>query len=224
MNLLQLTQRLRQEGGVSGNDNTVANAAGEWKRLVDWVVDAWVDIQEEETEWDFMREDFSFTTTPGQAEYAPDGAPLSLTDFRRWMNNTFRLQQTGIGDEVFMSQLPYDNFRNIFQFGTYRDQEAVPYTISIHPSKSLILGPKPLGAYTVLGQYYKLPETLVDDTDEPSFPERYHMIIVWRALLSYGGFEMAEEAVARANREYLKIMDRLRFDQLQPVQIHRRFI
>lgn len=218
MDLIQLVKRLRQEAGASGNDGTVVGATGEWKRLVDWTIDAWLDIQEDEPEWDFMQKDISFPTIAGQSTYAPP------VDFRRWMNHNFRLQQTGPGDEIFMNQLPYDSFRNIFEFGSYRDQEAVPYTISIHPSKSLILGPKPLGVHTVLGRYYKLPVALVNDADEPDFPERYHMIVVWRALLSYGGYEMAQDSMARAKNEYQKIMDRLKFDQLQPIEVHRRFI
>jgi hypothetical protein len=224
LNFIQLVKRLRQEVGASGSDSTVDNAAGEWKRLVDWVSTAWVDIQEDEAEWDFMRGSFSFSTIPGQQDYAPDGAPLNLTDFRRWMNNTFRIQQTGPGDEMFLTQMPFDLFRDVYKFGSYRDVEAVPYAISVHPNKSLLLGPKPLGVYTILGEYYKVPQVLELDSDTPNFPERYHMMIVYRAMMSCGMYEAAEEVLGRAKQEHTRMMDIMRPDQLQPVSVNRRFL
>lgn len=224
MNYLQLCMRLRQEVGASGNDATVAGAKGEWKRLCDWIATAWEDIQEEERSWEFMRKEKAFTTVANQAEYAPDGPELALTDFSHWKNRSFRLYQNTVGDERFLAQLEYNQFRDQWLFGNNRVTPGVPIAITIAPTRALILAQPPLDAYTVITEYYALPAKLVDDNDTPSMPERYHMAIVYRAMRHYGMYEAAEEVIARADQEYRRVYERLQWDQLPDVTIAGSFI
>lgn len=227
MNFLQLVQRVRQEAGASGADTTTVGAQGEWKRLVDWTSTAWVEIQEAEPNWNFMRGQVSFITSPGVRFYPPGIPPVALTDFRRWLPETFRviLNPQQPSTEMFLSVMPFAVFRDTFLFGAFREQRGAPVAISINPAdNALALGPLPIGTHNINGGYYRAPQVLLSDTDTPIIPPYYRMIIVYRALQLYGLYEAAQEVVMRADREYRIMLDRLRHDQTQPSMTHRRFL
>ena len=68
MNFLSLCKRLRQEAGYSGSGpSSVTNQAGESKRVVDWINDAWLDIQGMRSDWRFMLEPFSVSLVSGES-------------------------------------------------------------------------------------------------------------------------------------------------------------
>lgn len=73
--------------------------------------------------------------------------------------------------------------------------------------------PPPDKAYRIRGFYYKNIDSLVNDTDTPAgLKEFYHPMIAWRAILYYGQYEGADQAViAEAKSRYVlykKKMDR----------------
>lgn len=51
---------------------------------------------------------------------------------------------------------------------------------------------------TLTIQYYKAPAEMVDDTDEPDFPERFQNILIWDAVIGIKGYHGELE-----NIEYL---------------------
>ena len=121
----------------------------------------------------------------------------------------------GLRTEVFMSYLDYEDWRNAYQYGALRSVETRPMVISITPARSLALGPTPDAGYTVLGDYYRAPAELATDAESPSLPERFHMAIVYRALLHYGMFESAGEVIQRSVSESEKWSRRILLDQTQ---------
>jgi hypothetical protein len=89
VNFLQLVQRLRTETKASGSSITsVVNQTGEYGRLVDWINDAWLDIQSERTDWEWMRATATFPTVTGRPVNTL--AQIGLTSFGTWARNTFR--------------------------------------------------------------------------------------------------------------------------------------
>jgi hypothetical protein len=82
-----------------------------------------------------------------------------------------------------------------------------------------LLGPKPDGVFTVSGQYWKKPQALAADADEPEMPDEFHMLIVWKALEHYALYESAAESLVRAQKEQKWYMNRLEIDQLPDVQM-----
>ena len=224
--LLQLCKDVRREVGASGDDNTVVGATGEWGRIVEHVRTAWEEIQGEAEEpgWEFMRKAFSFVTIPEQAEYEFDLAPLSLTDFSAWKPWSFRLFQDTFRDEIYLQYLPYAIFRDTYLLGSFRESYSVPTVITISPAKSLVLALPPLGAYTVSGEYYTTATKLVNDADVPELPERYHRAIMYRAMMHYGMYEVAEEVVKRGATEYARMLERIQISELPDTLTARSFI
>lgn len=222
MNLLQLAQRLRLEVGASGNDSTVSGAVGEWARLVAWCNTAWEDIQRRHLEWNWRRQSISFSTIASQGEYAYAASPLSITSFASWDITRFRVYKTSIGNENFMSYLPYDRFIDTYRIGTTRTTEGYPNVITVSPINSLLVSLIPNDtSYTISGTYYKGLSTLSNDSDTPEMPDRFHMAIVYLAMMDYGFYEGAPEVVQRAERKFNRIFAQLEVDQLQPLIIDR---
>uniref|UniRef100_A0A6M3K6F0 Uncharacterized protein n=1 Tax=viral metagenome TaxID=1070528 RepID=A0A6M3K6F0_9ZZZZ len=212
MNYLALCQRLRQEAGISGTGpSTVTGQTGEYARVVSWVAGAYEDVQRTYKNWRFLRTEFSFSAISGVQEYTP--AAVSLDDLAAWKRESVRVYDSA-ADETELLYVPWDDFRRSYKYGSNRTQSGRPTVVSIQPSNSLILWPIPDAAYTVNGEYYKTADTFADNTDEPIFDDRFHMIIVWKALMHYGGYEAADEAYARGEREYNRILARMQLDCL----------
>lgn len=69
-------------------------------------------------------------------------------------------------------------------------------------------------SYTVQFEMWQSPQQLSLDADTPSLPSYFHMIIVWKALQYYAGFESAPEVMDRAQTEYTDLYDKLIVEQL----------
>ena len=68
--------------------------------------------------------------------------------------------------------------------------------------KSICLGPPPDGSYTITGDYFVAPSERAADIDVPvGIPTRFHMLIVYRAMMKYAGYESAPEVYQRASEE-----------------------
>ena len=66
-----------------------------------------------------------------------------------------------------------------------------PVVVAMEPDKGLAFSPIPDQVYVINGEYLKRPIEFTSDTDTPRIPERYHMLIVYKAMQYYGGFESA---------------------------------
>lgn len=221
MTFLDLVKRLRQECGVSGNGpTTVSNQSGEMKRLCDWIAQAYLEIQEKRPNWNWMVSPFSLQTVANDYEYTATDAGIDTT-FANWKMDTLRsyLTSTGYGTEQFVYPMAYDDFRNFYLFSTRRDSLSKPLYAAVSPSKSLLLGPVPNDIYTITGEYYKLPVLLANDSDTPEMPSRFHMAIVYRAMVEYGMFEAAPEVVQRGQARFDEIIKKIEDDQLFDVTL-----
>jgi hypothetical protein len=218
MNLLQLVNQARVECGVSGPSlTTVQNLTGESARIASWVQQAWIDIQTSKEDWLFLRNTFSFNTTAQVWEYSATAA--GLTDFGNWKRDSFRCSTVGSnhGDEQLMNYMEWTTYRNLYQYANMRQTYARPVVVSIMPNKDLAFGAIPNQAYLIDGEYYTQPVSLSADTDVPGIPARFQMIIVYRAMMYYAGFESAPEVLSRGDFEYRRLYSRMEIDQLPTI-------
>lgn len=218
MNFLLLCQRLRQEAGLSGSGiTTTVDQTGISKQTVDWINTAYIDVLSQHANWRFMQETFSFDTTASKREYSI--AETGVTDLEKWKDNeygSFRvyLTSSGVANEQYMYPLIWEDYRQMYLYGATRTAEGLPSYFSVHPDKSLDFYLVPDNIYTITGEYFKVPAELSGDADIPIIPSQFHMIIVWRALMFYAGFDAANEKYATGKTEYKKLLMRLEFDQL----------
>jgi hypothetical protein len=227
MNNLQLCQRLRQECGIPGTGPaTVVSQTGESRRLVDWIAQAWNDIQLMEPNWKWMRREFTVNTVASDDLYSygdctdtTDSAPI--TRFSRWYapcdDTPFLLYLTsaGVGTQRRMTYWEWNDFKQIYKIAT--QNPGFPGVVSIDPNDKIRLGPKPNDIYTLSGDYQMSPQTLAVDADTPEMPAQFHMTIVFEAMKKYAAFAGAPEVYERAKLEGGPLMLALAANQLPPV-------
>ena len=223
MNYLQLVNTARRECGVSGSSTeltSTANLSGESLRMANWVNQAWIDVQTAKEDWQWMRAPVQFNTVTQQQTYTPTQAGVGST-FGNWKRDSFRCSSVGqnYADEQLLNYMEYTTFRNLYQYGNMRTTYARPVVVSIVPGtdKSLGFGAIPDQPYVITGEYYKKPVDFSADTDTPAIPDRFQMMIVYRAMMYYGGYEAAPEVFARGEQEFKRLMNRLNIDQLPTI-------
>ena len=223
MNFLQLVNRTRVECGVSGANTpllTAQSLTGESARIASWVNASWVDVQTTKEDWQWMRNPFEFNTVTQQQTYTPTQVGVAAT-FGNWKRDSFRCSSVGQNyrDEQLMNYMDYTTFRNLYQYANMRTTYMRPVVVSIVPGadKSLAFGATPDQPYVITGEYYIKPTEMSADTDTPIIPDRYHLIIVYRAMMQYAGFNAASEVYQRGELEFRRLMNRLNIDQLPTI-------
>ena len=223
MNFLALCQSVREKCGISGlGPLSVINQTGEMQRLVNWVNEAWEDIQNWNENWNWMRRDFTLQTVAGQRFYA---VPAIAPDQAHWHLDSLRCYKTADGQqaEQFLAYLSYGDFRNTHMFGSMNIQTGKPLIFSVRPrDKALFLGPLPNETYTVYGEYQASASRMVTNTDTPGmgyFPEGFHMMIVHRAVMKYAEYEGAGPLYGAAQVNFRQAMRGLEKAQLDDVEL-----
>lgn len=202
MNFVQLAREVKRETGLSGGGPaSVATAAGDDLRIFNWVNWAARDITLQREDWGWRRGSATVASTLLQANTA---AAFGVTDLATWKreNPTYkpsvrRLSEPGEGP---LRWLDYDSFRALFIVGTHTPGQ--PQYWSTSPAGDFLIGPTPDSACFLRADYIKDYTSLTADTDIPAIPARFHSLIVWRALMEYGGFDAAQEVYMRAEKNY----------------------
>lgn len=202
---------------------TVVGATGSLGRIVDWVNDAWTSIQQDHSDWDWMRsssllgQGMSFQTVAGQASYplglGPGTCGVDAGSITKWDRATFRNYTTSFGfrNEMFMEDIPYDTWRDGYMLGAMRTVQTRPFLVAIGPDQSICLGPPPNDQYTITADYFTAPSSLVADTDVPiGLPEQFHMLIVYQVMIKCGGYESASELYQRGTEEAADMYEQIR--------------
>lgn len=211
MNYLQLCQRtVRESGTISGDatPSTTVAQSGRLLKVVDWVAEAWKQIQNLHDDWLWMRAEFSGPATIGTPRYT--ASSWSLTRFSRWILDdcsvTIYKTSLGVSDEGALRFIDWQTWRAKYGRGTQTNNRPTEYTIS--PMGEFCLGPLPDDAYTVRGEYQKSAQALAINADVPELPDdSLHTVIVWKALMLLGDFDEGAWPVARAT---VKCSDDLR--------------
>lgn len=205
MNFLQMVQAVKRESGL-GSAASIASyttASGDDLRMFNWVNWAARDITLAREDWRFRR---GMATLASTTSIANTSTAFGLTDFASWKgaNSTYKPSAyrvaDGVSQERELEWMDYDTFRK--QFYTASHSAGTVQYWSISPSEEFLVGPTPDSAVFLRADYIKDYTDMAADADTASIPSRFHMLIVWRALMEYGGFDAAGEVYQRAERNY----------------------
>lgn len=225
MNFLQIVNLVRSEAGVAGGDLATLQGtlSAESSRFKSWVANEWIRIQSKHPDWEFLRFTREFDTVANQASYTAqqakatsDGTITGTSILGSWKRNSFRVSTAGQSyqDEMLCGFMPWDQYRNLYQYGSMRANRNRPVVFSIDPQKNLWFGIIPNGAYTIVYEFYRTPITLSADADTPAAPDRFHDLIAFQALRAYGIFMAAPEVIGRADDQISQIGAEIVRDQL----------
>lgn len=178
MTFLELCQRVRQESGISGSGPiTVVNQQAILAKVVEWVKQADLDIQRLQPDW-------SFLWRMGSAALQADVRQYSTLDLG--LVNVNQIKRIAIDGQP-LKELSWELFRNR-GFLTATDKQR-PTAYTFRPDGLMQVFPVPDSAYTLDVEYSVLPVPLMDDNDVSAIPERFHDVIMHKALMYYASHE-----------------------------------
>jgi len=216
MDYLALCVRLREEAGISGSGpTTVVDQTGQNKRIVNWISQAWQDIQIMRPNWLFMRSEFSFDTVIDERDNNPEDK--SITDLKLWDIGSFVMYETALAgvEEGALPYLPYAEWRSRYRAQMSQRPSGRPQLFTITPDNYIRTEPKPDKIYTIEGEYKRTTQVFSADTDVPTnLDDDFHMLIVWQALKYYGLYENAPEVIDAAETYFDTLLYRLEIEQL----------
>jgi hypothetical protein len=208
---LEICKDVRAETGISGSGPvSVTTATGIEQRLVKWVRQAWLDVQQFRPDWPWMLQDFTVDISPGKNRYTP--AELNLTDLKAWelkQSKIFKIADGKRGERLLATK---NYFRTWPALSLGVSPDGPPSIILFDPTtNALVFYPQPDAEYTVTTRYYRKPQRLVADTDIPLLPpgEEYEKIIFWKALVYYGFYDGAPDILAEAEMYYGELITAL---------------
>jgi hypothetical protein len=219
MTFLQICQRLRSEAGIAGTGPTsTANQLGELGRIVDWVQDAYVDIQEKHDQWGFMRAGFTLPIVIGTALYPATSIPGLMAWLKPKDCDGLRCYLGSTADEQWLRYRPYDEFRGLRLMAAMRDATGRPTEYTVTPNNGLLLWPIPDNTYTIDGEYVQAAVKFVNDADIPVFAD-FHMVILWCALMKYAAYSAEPSLYAHAQKEYGRLVNKLELKYLPSITL-----
>jgi len=216
MTYLELCVRAREEAGITGSGPTsVTEQTGQLLRLVNWVQQAWVEIQLMRPNWNFMHSEFTFNMVAETRDYL--AADYSINDMKLWDENSFIAYETAEGESTQfpLIYLKYATWRDVYRVGMNVRTSDKPVYITVLPTNKIRFEPAPDKVYTIEGDYKRSTQYITADADElTNFPDDFHMLIVWQALKYYGFYENAPEVLDEAEVNFDNLLFRLEIEQL----------
>lgn len=238
MNFLSLVQRLALETGAELQANiddvtvvpaTAYGSSTEFSnRLITWIMQAWLEIQDDQTgpaTWKFMRTGGTMDLTVGILSYdirqaiEDDEGTDQYDLLLPWVaavDSRYIWIVDGNTDPLTKNKCYYVPPEHFFgDRNRQTDARGTASEFSFDADGCIVLNVSPDRTGLYLEFDYRLREqTFAVNADEPTgLPLKYHMIIVYRALLDYAGFDETDLQYKRAERLYKKMMYKLRLDQ-----------
>jgi hypothetical protein len=179
---------------------TAAEQIHRLQQIVEFVKEAYIDIQAAHLMWRWLRSYFTGQTVIGENHYLGtdftdehDGGAItrfSQWDFKRDMSDaglSIFLTSTGNTEEGPLRWLDWDRFYQTQLRGPQTPGK--PQFYSISNDDHLMISPPPDAVYTLRGGYRKSPQMLALDADVPEMPSEFHTIIKDAALQYVEGFD-----------------------------------
>jgi hypothetical protein len=171
---------IRRSGAKTDEPTTIVAATGLTKLFVEWVQDAWKEIQLERMGWDWrVARDEIMAITDASDEYA---MPSTMESINLRTVTVYK----ALEDEGPVTFMHYDEWRRSRDTGVWSTGRPLYFTIT--PDDQWAFFPPPDQAYTVRFDGVRKVEILddTDDNDTPTYlAEEYHDGIVWQAVAHY---------------------------------------
>jgi hypothetical protein len=202
MTFLELCQMTTQQTGtVQGTfPAAVTGQSNRLKQIVDFVREAYVDIQNAHRMWRWLQSEFIGETVIGTSRYAAtdfrdEGTGLAIDRFSQWgfkqtsadAGTSMYLTSVGPAEEGWLRWRDWEYFSNINLRGPQTPGK--PQTYSIDNQGRMVISPPPDDVYTLRGRYRKSAQYLAADGDIPEMPTDFHTVIKDAALIYVEGFD-----------------------------------
>jgi hypothetical protein len=213
---LQLCQRVRQEAAISGaGPSAVTGQTGQYAAIVTWVARAWLEIQNENTNWNFLWDELSFDTIDGTQDYTPQKNSETPKRFSEDMH--VYTKALGTDDSAWLKKLDWAKFKDTYATGV--KEKGRPKYFAYKPNGAITFYPIPNDAFTVTVDFYRPPQVLAANTDVPLIPSEFEDAIIYKALMYWAEYSDAREVYQGSSANYERVMNRMTEEQLERMTI-----
>lgn len=211
MNFLEIAKRVRQECGISGDGpSNVAGQTGMYAKIVAWVQAAHEELQQLNAAWDFDWDEHTQALTAGVESYDPaNDWGLAI---RRFDGNGLYAYRNvdGPAAKVWVPIIDWQTFR----YARQPNVTGLPICASQAPNGRLYFHPAPDADLTAVMEFYREPQVLSGNTDVPRMPARFHMAIVWRAVMFWCAHDENSALWQSANQNYRELVNKMTITEL----------
>ena len=211
---LELSRSALKDSGLGSPEalSDVTMATGIESNAVEFVREAWVQIQTDQENWLWMQKSFSARLVGGTERYEAtalrdgDGAISMPMGFRSWATSsiwyiTDPRQGTVVGAEFPQLIGGYQEWRTLTFNRRLPQQRPIGYAIA--PNLDLLVVPTPNDTFDIDGEYQHGVQHFAANDDLPrGLPSDYHNLIKWKGIGMLHGFDEAEASVRYANSQY----------------------
>ncbi|WP_416398139.1 hypothetical protein [Allohahella sp. A8] len=228
MTFLELCRAAYTRIGYSGaGPSAVTDQSAQSARVVDYVEQAWLEIQRSRENWKFMLRRFDQVTEPGITHLSLPSTEVAKGDVIRSVEkDSWYIRGETEKTSARLCYLPADHRRAIEESDEHYTGRPNYFW---HDRKSVRVSPTPDRAYRITGDYYITPQTFAssDSADNrqrelsqkvPEMPEEYHIAIVWLAVRSLAAFEGDGNAFQMADGEYRKLFNQICTTELPTIR------
>lgn len=195
MNFLELCQRAKEDAAIQGDTlASTVNQSGIIPKLVSWVREAYLDIQNMPHRFNWMRQVVILPITSGVYDYSLDLAPWSRPDIREFEKGHVRLISAS-GQFQACAVLEFDEFDMRYPLIQNVGQ---PSALTVTPDRAVVFNSIPNSALNMRGVVRLKPQILTNDTDIPNMPEEHHLLIVHKAVMRYARHDGDRELLVDA--------------------------
>lgn len=211
MNFLEIAKRVRQECGISGDGpSNVAGQVGVYAKIVAWVRSAYEEIEQHHVHWNF---DWAMTQQPllaGKEFYDP--ANDWGLDFKALASDGLFVYRAadGAAAKTWVAVVDWAMLRQLRTPGA----TGVPAYAAMAPDERLCFYPTPAAGWVATLEYWRRPQALVANTDIPRLPARFHMAIVWRAVMFWCAHDENPALWQSANQNYRELLNKMTITEL----------
>jgi len=205
MTYLEICKKVDVLFGSQGVFTSVTTTNGFQALIVQFVQNAWDNIQASRRHWDFYHTTVNFSTVIDQIDYTlAEVFGIGVDNpVENWITDRFIRANFSTLDYV-----PYDNW--IVEDHTNARE---PIYFTNHPNletEGFLSFDKPDDVYTYTLHYFRKPQQLANNTDIPICPPEHHDAIVFQALTDlaahFGNNDIYSTASVRANQLYNNLL------------------
>lgn len=168
MNFLKICQKANQYCGYQNTIEAVSGLSGEQARLVDYVKDAYIDIQVDRP-WRFRYNTLIHVPTIAEPNMSSD-------DVLTW-------------DMILYDTRPlkYYDYDTWLQLDHTNSDRPWRYTI-VPETNQILFNPLDKDTYEITARYVRVIDELENSTDTPILPASYHLLIAYKAAADFASY------------------------------------
>ena len=215
MNFLEIAKRVRQECGISGDGPPAVTAQhGMYAKIVDWVLSAHEELQQLHSEWNFDWATTEQALTDGVEFYSPQ-SDWGL-DFKKVSDGGLYVYRTADGPSV-KTWLPIVDWAMMRELRT-PSITGTPIYAAMAPDERLCFHPIPNDGLRAVLEYYRTPQIMTANNDTPRIPARFHMAIVWRAVMFWCAHDENPALWQSASQNYRSLVQKMTITELPGIE------